>query len=93
MVAQNLNPILQEEHHRTIVVFTAALWAAVKKVPDRVDADDVGRRIVESAADASGHQLHALFIQQQPELWRDHQRITRLGQDRLIQPQLLQAFA
>jgi len=51
-VAQCLHAALQKEQHGPVVVLAFALGAAIKQVADRVDADDVGRCIGESAADA-----------------------------------------
>ena len=42
--AQFFKALRQEKHHRVIVVF-AAKPAAVEHITERIDSDDIGRRI------------------------------------------------
>ena len=64
-IAQELHPVLQEEHHGGVVVLAAPLGSAIEEVADRIDDDDVGRRVGECGPDRLGHAGDALGIEQQ----------------------------
>ncbi len=41
VVAKHLDPVLEKEHHRGVVVLATAVRSAVEEVSDRIDAQDV----------------------------------------------------
>ena len=93
VVAQHLDPVLEEEHHGGVVVLAAAIGSAVEEVPDRVDAEDVGRRIRERRLDRLGDPHAALVVEQQFQLRRDDEGVARGGHHLGRQADLLQPFA
>ena len=92
-IAQRLHPLLQEEQHGGIVVLAFAFGAAVEQVADRIDDDDVGRRIDEAVADGGGGRGDAAGIEQHPHLRRGDEAFARRGDDRRIEADRLDALA
>ena len=90
---QNLHPLLQEEQHGGVVVLALALDAAVEQVADRIDDDDVGRRVAEAVADGRGGGGDAAGIEQHPHLRRGDQAVACRGDDRRIEADRLDALA
>ena len=82
VVAQHLDPVLEEEHHRGVVVLAVAVRAAVEEVADRVDADDVDRRVGEGRAGWRGATRDAaLRVEQHLQLRRGDEGVARGGED------------
>ncbi|ODN68427.1 hypothetical protein A6302_04273 [Methylobrevis pamukkalensis] len=92
-LAQELQAVLQEEHHGGVVVLATPLGSAVEEIADRVDDDDVGRRVGECGPDRLGHAGDALRVEQQLQLRRGDEGVARGGNHGGGQRDLLHALA
>ena len=93
VVAQDLHPFLEEEHHGGVVVLAAAIGPAVEEVADRVDAEDVRRRIRERGLNRTRHAHAALVVEQHLQLRRGDEGVACGRQHLWRQGDLLQPFA
>ena len=78
-LAQRLDPLLQEKHHRGVVVLATALGPAIEEVADRVDADDVRRCIAEARCDRGRDERDAHVVEQHAQLRRGDEIVARRG--------------
>jgi hypothetical protein len=72
-LAQPLHPFSEKEHHRGVVVFAAAILAAIEEIADRIEADDVGRCVREMFPDRRNREGDTFLIKKEAELWRRDQ--------------------
>ena len=92
-LAQALHALGEEEHHGGVVVLAAAVLAAVEQVADRVEADDVGRRVGEVDPDGVDHQGEPLVVEDHAQLRRGEEIVARPRDHRRVEPDLLHALA
>ena len=71
--AQSFHPLLQEEQHGVVVVFTVAIGAAVKQVADGVNGNDIWWLVGEMVLDGCDRLLQTGLIQFHADLRRNNQ--------------------